>query len=262
MGVPKPDLDFRLHFVERAPLFRGLSPAAHSELLVLAHERRVARKQCFLEEGEPAREILILCAGRVKMTQLAPSGQQIILRLTGPGEVFGGLGVARGGTYPATAEALEPSHALGWSRAELHAFAETHPLVLQNTIRIVSERLRSLEHRYLELATERVPQRLAHALLRLVGHMGRPADGGALVSFSREELAQMTGTTLFTVSRIVSEWETHGLVLPRREGVVVVDTEGLVSVAEGAESFPQSGAAGAEQNAGASSATSRAAARR
>jgi len=245
--APRPDLDFRLHFVERTPLFRGLSPAAHAELVALAHEQRVGRKQCFLEEGEPARESLLLCAGRVKMTQLTASGQQVILRLTGPGEVFGGLGVARGGSYPATAEALEPSHALAWNRSDLEPFAERHPLLLQNTIRVVSERLRTLELRYRELATERVPQRLAHALLRLVGHMGRPAEGGALVSFSREELAQMTGTTLFTVSRIVSEWETHGLVLPRREGVVVVDIAGLVAVAEGPESVPEPGAAGVDR---------------
>ncbi len=231
----RPASDFRAYYVEQAPLFRGLSRAQCDEVVALSRERRVGRKQCFFTEGEPADEVCILGAGRVKITQLTNMGHQIILRLTGPGEVFGGLGVAAGALHSSTAEALEPSHALTWPRRGLEELAERIPVLQRNALRIVSERLRHLEERYSELATERVSQRLARTLLRLVGQIGRPSGGGVLVSLNRDELAQVTGTTQFTVSRLLSEWESLGLVTPRREGVLVLDGPGLVVLAETGE---------------------------
>lgn len=225
-------LDFRPYYVEQAPLFRGLTRSQCAEVVAVSYERRIARKQRFFAEGEPANEVCVLGAGRLKMTQVTTAGQQIILRLTGPGEVFGGLGMVNGAPHPATAEALEPSHALIWPRQGLEALAERIPVLHRNALRIVSERLRNLEQRYRELATERVGQRLARALLRLVGQIGRPADGSVLVSLTRDELAQLTGTTQFTVSRLLCEWESLGLVTPRREGVLVDDSPGLVALAE------------------------------
>ncbi|HEX9186054.1 MAG TPA: Crp/Fnr family transcriptional regulator [Vicinamibacteria bacterium] len=237
-------LDFRSHLVERIALFRGLPPESYAELVSQMRERRVPRRQLFFAEGDPASDLVVLCAGRAKLTQGSMNGQRVILRLTGPGEVLGGLGTGIGGRHSATAEALEPSHALVWDGRTLDTFSERHPVLLRNTIRILSERLRALELAHLELASEKVPQRLAHTLLRLVAQVGRPFEGGALVSLFREELAEMTGTTLFTVSRILSEWEARGVVRPRREGVVVDDTEGLVSIAEAGEAL-RSGASGA-----------------
>ncbi len=225
-------LDFRPYYVEQAPLFRGLTRGQCAEIVAASYERRIARKQSFFGEGEPADEVCVLGTGRLKMTQLTTGGQQIIVRLTGPGEVFGGLGMVSGAPYAATAEALEPSHALIWPRRTLEALAERMPVLQRNALRIVSERLRHLEQRYRELATERVGQRLARALLRLVGQIGRPCEGRVLVSLTRDELAQLTGTTQFTVSRLLWEWESLGLVTPRREGVLVDDSPGLVALSE------------------------------
>ena len=232
LRFPRPATDFRLYYVEQAPLFRGLSRAQCSQIVAFAREQRVGRKQCFFVEGEPAEEVCVLGSGRVKITQLTAMGHQIILRLTGPGEVFGGLGVVSGAFHSSTAEALEPSHALVWPRRGLEELAEHIPALQRNALRIVSERLRHLEQRYSELATERVGQRLARALLRLVGQIGRPSQGSVLVSLTRDELAQLTGTTQFTVSRLLCEWESRGLVTPRREGVLIDDGPGLVALAE------------------------------
>lgn len=198
----------------------------------LSLERRVVRRESFYLQGDRACDVLVLCAGRLKMTQLGPDGEQSILRLTGPGEAFGALDPADG-TYSTGAEALEPSHALIWDRAALDVMTERYPVLLRNELRIVSERMRALEQRCRELLSERVPHRVAHTLVRLVGEIGRPADGGALVALSREELAQMAGTTLFTVSRLLGEWQERGLVTPRREAVCVLDTRGLAALADG-----------------------------
>ena len=94
-------------------------------------------------------------------------------------------------------------------------------------MRIVVQRLLNAEERCREIATEKVPQRLSRTLCRLVGQVGRPSEGGVLVALTREELAQMTGTTLFTVSRLFSQWEEQGVIRPRREGVLIDDAAGL-----------------------------------
>lgn len=175
----------------------------------------------------------MLCSGRLKMTQFEPSGEQVILRLTGPSEVFGAIDVEPGGTYATGAAALEASYALVWDRGAIDAFAEQHAVLRRNTMSILAERMRGLEQRCRELTTQRVPCRVARTLLRLVGQVGQPFDDGTLIGLTREELAQLTGTTLFTVSRLVGEWEAQGLVRPRREAVVIADAPGLAAVAAG-----------------------------
>lgn len=222
----------RLAAIAQAPLFRGASERERCDIAAWARECAAARRQVFVAQGQPAEESLLLCAGRVKITQVSADGQEFIVRLVGPGEHFGGLGLPPGDVHPATAEALEPSIALQWNRRQLDEIIEGSPVLHGNALRIVAQRLRSAEERCREMATERVAQRVAHTLFRLLGHIGRPADGAVYVSLTREELAQMSGTTLFTVSRLFSQWEAEGLIRPRREGVLIDDSAGLVRVAE------------------------------
>ena len=96
-----------------------------------------------------------------------------------------------------------------------------------NASHILAVRLNELEERFREVATEKVAKRVAYALLRLLKHIGKKVNGGVEVSLSREELAQMTGTTLFTISRLFSKWDELGYVLPRRNAVVVCDNHML-----------------------------------
>lgn len=217
----------------RAPLFRGLGDEARDQLVALARDQRVARREAFFEQGDPAHDVLLLCSGRLKLTQYERDGEQVILRLTGPGEVFGAIDVEPGGTYASGATALEPSYALVWDRGTLDALAERHGALTKNALRILAERMRGLEQRCRELTTLRVACRVARTLLRLVGQVGQASEDGTLVGLTREELAQLTGTTLFSVSRLLGEWESLGLVRPRREAVVVLDSQGLAAFADG-----------------------------
>jgi CRP-like cAMP-binding protein len=102
-----------------------------------------------------------------------------------------------------------------------------YPQIRKNISQILSNRLNELEERFREVATEKVAKRVALALLRLLKHVGKQSQGGVEVSLSREELAQMTGTTLFTISRLLSKWGEEGFVLPRREAVLIKDPRRL-----------------------------------
>jgi len=226
------EIELRLEFMEQTPLFRGVFRDQCVALATHAYDRRAVRRAAFYRQAEPATEAWVLRSGRVKMTQLSASGEEVILRLIGPGELFGGLGLPSGGSYSASAEAHEESHALCWDRRTLEAIVKTCPPLQLNALRITAERLRVMEDRYRELATERAAQRLSRTLLRLAGQIGRPSDGGVLVTLSREELAQMMGTTFFTVSRLISDWEGRGILRARREAVLIDDTRGLVALAD------------------------------
>jgi CRP-like cAMP-binding protein len=114
-----------------------------------------------------------------------------------------------------------------WEYARLQDLLLKYPQIGINISKILSNRLDELQERFREVATEKVAQRLALALLRLMKQVGKPAMGGVEVSLSREELAQTTGTTLFTISRILSKWGEEGFVLPRREAVIVLDAKRL-----------------------------------
>jgi CRP-like cAMP-binding protein len=130
---------------------------------------------------------------------------------------------------------MEQCHALVWDYNKLQNLVVEYPQIGQNISQILSTRLSELQERFREVATEKVDKRLALALLRLVKQVGTPVQGGVKVSLSRDELAQMTGTTLFTISRIFSKWREEKLVLPLREAVVVLDTQRLARLSEQGE---------------------------
>jgi CRP-like cAMP-binding protein len=121
---------------------------------------------------------------------------------------------------------------LTWEYARLQHLVAEYPQIRRNINQILSSRLSELEERFREVATEKVAKRLALTLLRLLKQIGKHSQGGIQVSLSREELAQMTGTTLFTISRILSKWSEEGFVVPRREAVVVRDPKRLGEVGD------------------------------
>jgi len=231
-GALSRELKLRLTFMEQASLFTGLTGAQRYELALAARDRQCRRQEVLFSEGQPGLELFVLGTGRVKLTQLTPDGREVILRLVGPAAVVGGLGLDGKDSYPATACALDTSHAIGWDRRILERHMERIPALQRNALRIASEGLLHLQQRYIELATQKVPQRLARALVRLADDVGRPSDGGVLIPMTQEDLAQLVGTTVFSVCRILSHWESERLLRTRREAVVLDDARCLLRVAD------------------------------
>jgi CRP/FNR family transcriptional regulator, nitrogen oxide reductase regulator len=118
-----------------------------------------------------------------------------------------------------------------WDMRTIESMAERFPVLQRNTIAILTERLLGLQERFYELATEKVASRLARTLVRLLESVGRKAGEAVRIGLSREELAQMAGTTLFAVSRLLSEWSQRGIIDARREAVLVYDDSRLLELA-------------------------------
>jgi CRP-like cAMP-binding protein len=194
----------------------------------------MAAGDLFFREGDPAESFYVVQTGSVKLTQLTPEGHQVVMRLIGAGEAFGGVAAFGGATYPVTAEAVTDVSVLEWPGPVMAGLMEKHPKLALNALRFVAGRLHDLQVQYRQLATEKVERRVARALLRLVEHAGRRTDAGVLIDLplSREDIAQMTGTTLYTVSRIISRFEADGIVEAGRQRMVIRNPHALMSVAD------------------------------
>ena len=218
----------------RVPLFEGLPADALARIIRLAHPRQLEIGAFFFSEGDKAESFFVLSSGRVKLTQLTPEGHQVVLRLISPGDAFGGVGAFGDPTYPVTAEAVEPSIAMAWTSTTMRQLLETEPKIAMNALRFVADRYHDLQRRYRQAMTERVERRVARALLRLVHDAGRRVDAGVEIAFpvSRQDVAEMTGTTLYTVSRLLSAWEDQGIVRSGRQRIVLTNPHALVAIAE------------------------------
>jgi CRP-like cAMP-binding protein len=219
--------------VQQFPLFLNISPADCREIVSTAHEKVFSRRQTIFFQGDPARQILLLTSGCVKITQLGQNGTEVILRLIGPGELVRTAGLFLRCNHGSTARALRPSTALVWEAAVFEAFAERFPILRHNAARILGQHFRELEERFREISTERVARRLGREIARLLNQVGQRVNGAVRISLSREELAQLTGTTLFTVCRLLSQWEQQGIVTTGRETVMVRNLQALEALSEG-----------------------------
>jgi CRP-like cAMP-binding protein len=215
-------------------LFRNLEQGAREEVIASATTVRRARGDRLFRQGAAAQCFYVLQQGRVKLTQLTPDGQLVLLRLIVPGEAFGGVAALGERTYPVSADAAEDSMALSWKSRAMDRLLRRHSQLAINFIELLTERLHDMQARYEELATEQVEQRLARMLLRLVRRTGRRVERGVLVDvrLSRQEIAEMTGTSLFTVSRILNRWQEAGVIESRRQRILIRQPHGLVSIAE------------------------------
>lgn len=196
--------------------------------------RTVEEGSYFFLQGDPADHLYVLTAGQVKLLQSNRAGQQINLRTIYPWQMFGALGAVRDrALYPATAQALEDSAALAMPALFMRELMQSHPYLSFDLMKLMTAYIQEMQSRYRELATERVEQRIARALLRLASQSGQRADDGIELDFSRQDLAEISGSTLYTVSRILAEWARRELVDTSRERIRITNPHALVSLAEG-----------------------------
>lgn len=218
---------------EGSALVAGLGAEQRREVLAAGAPRRLARGQALFRQDEPAAALFLVEAGRVKLTQVTPDGREVIVRLAGPGELFAAIAALDGKSYPFSAVAAAPTRVLAFTRPVLRALFARLPRLEANVLGVVGTHARESLDRVRELSTEPVPQRLARALLRLgPGERAGADDAFVIAGVTQQELADLTATTLYTVSRTLSQWEAEGVVTAGRGRIVVRSRERLAALAE------------------------------
>ena len=216
------------------PLFAGLEPKDLDEVLREARAVRYPKGMAVFEQGADADSFFVLLHGHLRVEKTTPQGHQIVVRYVSPGEVFGVAQALAMQHYPATAVAAVDSVALSWPSAAWPRLTAKFPSLAASALQTVGRRLQETQSRIMEMASEQVEQRVAHALLRLAKQAGRKTEAGVEIDFpiSRQDVAEMTGTTLHTVSRILSAWESQGLVEGGRQRIVLRNPHTLFGLAE------------------------------
>ncbi len=207
--------------LEMYELFADLPSSVCTDILSTARPRDYMCCQVMFFVGDPITETLLLTDGCAKITQHGESGTEVILRLIAPGDVIGELGLAAGSRHSSTAQALQDCKVLVWGAASFEATLERFPILQRNAERILVRQLDELERRFCEIATEMASPRLAHALVRLLHQIGHKVNSHVEINVSQEALAQMTAMTSSTVSRVLTNWESQGLLRVRREVIEI-----------------------------------------
>lgn len=202
----------------------------------LGIQRSVEEGGYFFFQGDPANYLYVMLSGRAKLCQIAADGHQVNLRTLNPNQLFGAVGaVDENATYPACAQALDNSSAIAIRSTDFRILLEKRPHLSFGLMNLMTGYIQEMQERYRELATERVEQRIARVLLRLARQTGKRVENGVQIEldFSRQDLAEMAGTTLYTVSRTLSLWEKQGLLKTGRERVIIANPHGVMALAEG-----------------------------
>jgi CRP/FNR family transcriptional regulator, nitrogen oxide reductase regulator len=212
-----------IQLLRQLPLLADLPAQALADFAAQARLDRYPQEATVFNQGDPCDRFWLVRAGRVKIVHLALDGREVILEVISPGEVFGGT-VLFLPEHPATARAMTTVETVSVPAAVYAQLIARQPAVAQRLVRLLGARLQSLIGLQV-LAGERVERRLAHILLKLADRAGRPEAGGAVLitlPLTRQDLAEMAGTTLETAIRTMSRFRAQGWVETRRGGFILI----------------------------------------
>jgi CRP/FNR family transcriptional regulator len=219
--------------LRRSPLFRRVAVDDRARIARLAHLKRYERGETIFAEGTPADAFITIVEGRVKVFKATPSGKEIILEIFGPGDPLGAVAAYESSAFPASAQALEPSLCLAIGRRDFFQLLEQYPALVRGLLSGLTLRLAELTRRLTDLSGSRVDARLARLLLTLADRIGTASGDAVFVALplSRQELGDLTGTTIETTIRIMSRWQKDDVVRTEKGGFHIVDRATLQAIA-------------------------------
>jgi CRP-like cAMP-binding protein len=212
--------------------FRTLATSERELVAAATRERSVAAGKVLFSEGEPADALWAVKEGLVHIVKFGPEGREIVLEVIPPGELFGAVVALERRAYPASAVAVEPSRVWCLPAALARDLCQKHPTLRSAILDQVTGRLREAHDRLRSIALERVEQRLARILLALAEKIGQRRGKVMELNVSRQELADMIGTTVETTIRITSKWQQAGVISSSRHRIALVDPESLQKIAK------------------------------
>ncbi len=216
------------------PIFAGISERDWEKVAGLFSERQYQKDDYIFLEGEAPEALYVIKAGKVKVLRHSTDGKDVVLRVCSPGQMLGTVGIFDGMGYPGTAQAIEECNLLVIARNDCLTLVNRYPVFALAVINDLGTRLRGSAEQIRSLAVERVEQRIARVLLKLAETAGSDAPEGRVIEMplTRQDVADMTGTTVETAIRVMSKLRRNGLIRTRRGKVVLVGLDELQEIAE------------------------------
>lgn len=215
--------------LRRSTIFRRLNTEDRQRIAAVAHVRQFEKGDALFSEGDASDSLYTVLTGRVKVFKMTARGTDVILEIFGPGDSVGAVAVYESRPYPASAVALEATTCLLVPRQAFFTMLDTHPTFVRGLLVGLTHRLVELTNRLTELTGGRIEGRLARLFVKLADDMGQRRPEGVFIPMplSRQELADMIGTTIETSIRIMSRWGKERIVSTEKDGFLVVDRSAL-----------------------------------
>ena len=214
--------------------FRALRAEDRERIAAATREQRVAAGSTIFVEGEPADSLWAVKEGLIRIVKHGSDGREIVLEVFPRGELFGAVVALEERPYPASAIAVEDSVVWRMPASLARELCHKHPSLRAAILDQVTSRLRGAHERLRSVALERVEQRLARVVLTLADKIGQQKDGVTFLGVTRQELADMIGTTVESTIRVTSKWQQTGIISSSRHQLGLTDTAALRKIAEGA----------------------------
>ncbi len=214
------------------PPFSKLDDSAIRAILDQSTSRRFEKGSTVFEEATAAESFFLLLDGTIRVVRITTEGEQVTALHIPAGQLFGIARALGRDTYPATAVAASEGVVLSWPTRLWDGFVAQYEGFATETYKTIGDRVGEMNTRIVEMSTQHVEQRIARALLRLVKQSGKKVTEGIEIGFpiTRQDVSEMTGTTLHTVSRLLSAWEKEGLIISKRKKITVCDPHRMVTL--------------------------------
>jgi CRP/FNR family transcriptional regulator, nitrogen oxide reductase regulator len=215
------------------PLFRKVGPEDLDRVAQVSRSVSYKRNERIFDEGDGSDELPVIVRGRVKIFKTTPGGKDVILEIFGPGDPLGAVAVYERRPYPASAVALDDTVCVMVPRDAFFVLLEQYPSLVRGLLLGLTQRLVELTNRIAELTGGRLEPRFARLFLKMADEAGRSERNGIFIpmALSRQELADLTGTTIETCIRIMSRWGKQQIVTTEKDGFVVLDRRTLETLA-------------------------------
>jgi len=218
--------------IKKVSIFNTLSAEEVKELTRYLLSEKFSKKEFIFAEGDPSEWLYIVKTGKVKITKLSNEGKEIILEIISPHEMFGGIAVVRGFPYPANAVAMEDCEVLKISRKNLLSSMDKLPNLMYCMAMNIGDRIKGTHETLKSIALEKVESRIASLLIKLSEKSGERVPEGVAINMklTKQDIAEMVGTTVETSIRTISKLTKAGLVVSKAGKIVIRDLEKLRSL--------------------------------
>jgi len=219
--------------VRTVPLFASLRERDWDEVAGMLAGLCYPRDAFVFFEGDLPEFLYVIWMGRVKLVRHSVDGRDVVLDVLGPGRLLGEVAVFDGAPYSQTAQAMEEIAVIAISRTDFLDLLARFPTLALAVINELGRRLRVANDLVQSLAVDRVEQRIARALLRLAMYNGTPTKDGLMIQMrlTRQDLADMTGTTVETAIRVMSRFRKQSWITTQRGRVIIKQPDQLSAIA-------------------------------
>jgi CRP-like cAMP-binding protein len=205
------------------PFLAGLTRDELDEVLGAATLRRLRADSVIAREGEDADELFLILEGRARHFTMTPEGKKIVITWLHPGDAYGGRALLskRPMSYLLSTEIVAESSVLVWEHEAILPLTRRYPRLMENALQIASDYLAMYRDLHIAASYSKADERVAWVLKKLARDIGKTVDDNIELDLINEEVANEANVTIFTVSRLLNEWQRQGLLVKERGKIVI-----------------------------------------